>query len=1189
MIQSSNQSFKSSEMTSYEGEFYVLDLNGLIESMVDDDEDELSDDVWPSVLDEPQSEYCKHESQDGRVVLITEFKTIDGQRKAHIIVRGTPERLLLGLLESDTSDPYYIDDFLLTYRVFMPSIDPNDKPPGKADIHLVNGMNQICSTLLSWFDDPSLRSKVIQIVQTWISNYYLDFELVSSESSILNSTTTTTTTSSSTTATNTSSPASQPNISHGQKFLEIFETKLSSISSLSTQLSLLHMTISTKAKQRNITLTRSNRDDEVLNFSIAGGYERGYGIFVSKVDSGSKAETLGLRRGDQILEVNGINFTIISQFKALEVLRSTTHLQLTVKYNPFMFREMSSLPEDSKGKKYSISSALLPNLQTSINTSPNGKTTFQKKNKCQTGITNNSSGTKIKKAIPKFAHFISRHLPNFYSDFETDVLNQCEVDCARPNRDHLPKNTVHRSLSNPDLHSIFTSALMDPPNPDPAPDPQLVIRIFNAANGDSRYLLIHEETTAREVVMVSCREFGLCTQTSVGNKQSSGESGLAKSSLNYALYEVSVVPEANNTIKQRRLPDQMNNLSEKASLLSRYYLKENSNPLLSTGSSSSNNSSNDELAQEILKECPMPINLLSLNSTVIAIELTLHDFNIFRCIEPQSFIYDVFEMRCNIDSIDEKCKKELNEFESLSNKEMFWVINEILNETSVVKRIRLIKYFIKVANICRHLHNYNSLFALLSGLGHGSVQRLKTTWDKLPTKYNKLLKNLQSLMDPSRNMLNYRREINCCDPPIIPFFPIVKKDLTFIHLAHPTIDEQELVNFEKLRMISKEIRNIMNMSSSQYSVGSSYANLLNSHGFSVTSAYANDYSTNNEIMRVPLPPPPPIAAPLSATSIKRMFEESLMRKKVKHYLTQSFANINYDEDALLAKSIELEGGQSGSLQGSTNNCSSSRGSLNINPSPKQPHPSPTLSSASSGSSSGRLKFGAESPQQLRKLLSLSEMEYGRSNHTKNHILAHHNQISRDQRSHFPQILALNNSSTQSHTRSVSEGSSNSFMINSSMPRAISPTKSTVPLPVESSSVTSLRRINQLQQAANALSLQQRVKQASQQQQQQQTSTTLSSQQSHLTHSHSYSHSTPFTYNQQLNNLASHTTYRPRPPDYDEALLRKQKLANLACNTVTRQVVHPTPPQTNNIPVTNNLKKVPMIKNSLQQDDKVSAV
>lgn len=67
-----------------------------------------------------------------------------------------------------------------------------------------------------------------------------------------------------------------------------------------------------------------------------------------------------------------------------------------------------------------------------------------------------------------------------------------------------------------------------------------MIRVFNAVNGDSRYLLIHEETTAREVVMVSVREFGLC-QSSSGK----GESGSTKSSLNYALYEVSVVPEVN--------------------------------------------------------------------------------------------------------------------------------------------------------------------------------------------------------------------------------------------------------------------------------------------------------------------------------------------------------------------------------------------------------------------------------------------------------------------------------------------------------------------------------------------------------------------------------------------------------------------------------------------------------------------
>ena len=42
-------------------------------------------------------------------------------------------------------------------------------------------------------------------------------------------------------------------------------------------------------------------------------------------------------------------------------------------------------------------------------------------------------------------------------------------------------------------------------------------------------------------------------------------------------------------------------------------------------------------------------------------------------------------------------------------------------------------------------------------------------------------------------------------PPIIPFYPVVKKDLTFIHLANDTNGKDGLVNFEKLRMIAKEV------------------------------------------------------------------------------------------------------------------------------------------------------------------------------------------------------------------------------------------------------------------------------------------------------------------------------------------------------------------------------------------------
>ena len=49
----------------------------------------------------------------------------------------------------------------------------------------------------------------------------------------------------------------------------------------------------------------------------------------------------------------------------------------------------------------------------------------------------------------------------------------------------------------------------------------------------------------------------------------------------------------------------------------------------------------------------------------------------------------------------------------------------------------------------------------------------------------------------------------------LPIFPIVKKDLTFIELGNDTRVDG-LVNFEKMRMIAKEVRHIVGLASSQY-------------------------------------------------------------------------------------------------------------------------------------------------------------------------------------------------------------------------------------------------------------------------------------------------------------------------------------------------------------------------------------
>lgn len=82
-----------------------------------------------------------------------------------------------------------------------------------------------------------------------------------------------------------------------------------------------------------------------------------------------------------------------------------------------------------------------------------------------------------------------------------------------------------------------------------------------------------------------------------------------------------------------------------------------------------------------------------------------------------------------------------------------------------------------------HLTFYHFSFFPLSGLNLAPVARLRTTWEKLPNKYEKLFQDLQDLFDPSRNMAKYRNVLNSqnLQPPIIPLFPVIKKDLTFLH------------------------------------------------------------------------------------------------------------------------------------------------------------------------------------------------------------------------------------------------------------------------------------------------------------------------------------------------------------------------------------------------------------------------
>ena len=232
------------------------------------------------ILNEEQTNQRRFENDDGKTVLVVEPGIVPG--KGHKVIRGTSDRLLSQLIDenSTSSDATYVEDFLLTYRTFISS--PID----------------VAEKLLDWFHEGKLCDRVTRVLLLWVHNHFTDFE----------------------------------NDPIMMEFLERFEVALD-VKKMNGQLRMLNFTCAEKARKRTITLTRQSRE-EPLQFSLMGGYERGFGIFVDRVDKNSKAAEIGLKRGDQILEVNRQSFQHNKTLQwALTFLKENAHLEICVKSN----------------------------------------------------------------------------------------------------------------------------------------------------------------------------------------------------------------------------------------------------------------------------------------------------------------------------------------------------------------------------------------------------------------------------------------------------------------------------------------------------------------------------------------------------------------------------------------------------------------------------------------------------------------------------------------------------------------------------------------------------------------------------------------------------------------------------------------------------------------------------------------
>ncbi|XP_068192743.1 rap guanine nucleotide exchange factor-like 1 [Antennarius striatus] len=206
---------------------------------------------------------------------------------------------------------------------------------------------------------------------------------------------------------------------------------------------------------------------------------------------------------------------------------------------------------------------------------------------------------------------------------------------------------------------------------------------------------------------------------------------------------------------------------------------------------------------------PGDSKLHDMSAEEVANQLVAFDWELFSCVHEVEFVCYVFHGEqsrwrpLNLELVLQRCSEVQH-----------WVATEILQCQSLPKRVQLLRKFIKIAALCKQQQDLLSFLAVVLGLDNPAVNRLRLTWEGLPGKFRKQFQQFENIADPSRNHKSYRDLITGLRPPLIPFTPLLLKDLTFLHESCKTF-HGELVNFEKMHKVAEMVRIIRRYRSSQ--------------------------------------------------------------------------------------------------------------------------------------------------------------------------------------------------------------------------------------------------------------------------------------------------------------------------------------------------------------------------------------
>ncbi|XP_071504623.1 ras guanyl-releasing protein 3-like [Diadema antillarum] len=251
-----------------------------------------------------------------------------------------------------------------------------------------------------------------------------------------------------------------------------------------------------------------------------------------------------------------------------------------------------------------------------------------------------------------------------------------------------------------------------------------------------------------------------------------------------------------------------------------------------------------------------------------------------------------------------KLERSIGLFNGLS----LWIQCMVLSRHTPKQRAEVITKFVHVAKRLRQLNNFNTLMAVVGGLSHSSLARLRQTYAHVSSETQKVISEMTELLSSASNFSNYRKAFQEARGFKIPILGVHLKDLILLHTALQDKMDDGQLNMRKMAQLSVTFAELMQLQNAKPPLAANM-DLVNMLRASLDLQYTEDEIYELSLAREPrnstsTPPTPtkPAIFPEWAAGGSRHADQETITKHVSAMVEGVFKNYDHDKDGYITYS-----------------------------------------------------------------------------------------------------------------------------------------------------------------------------------------------------------------------------------------------------------------------------------------------